>query len=181
MKRTRAHRFLTAITFLSVLAAMGCGTNSPVTPSQDSTMPGVESPLFAELVTSSGSSGRDMVATASVSQLVSAAEGGVVTNGYYSLYFPPGALDEDTQITIDMPRYPEAVVELGPHGIQFNEPVTLSLSVDRVESLADSYDVYWFNEDTALWENIGGYMAAGAACVNLEHFSGYGYEPKLEP
>ncbi|MBU8920909.1 MAG: hypothetical protein KOO63_03515 [Bacteroidales bacterium] len=172
MKRTLAHKFLTTITFLSVLAAMGCGTNSPVTPSQDNTMPGVENPLFVQLVTSAGSS-RDMLGSAG-SALITAAEGGIVSNGYYSLYFPPGALSEDTEITIEMPRYPQAVVELGPHGIQFNKPVTLSIPLDRIDSDASSFGVYWFNEDAGLWENIGGYTDDGATSVELDHFSDYG-------
>ncbi|MDD3642472.1 MAG: hypothetical protein PHQ19_03305, partial [Candidatus Krumholzibacteria bacterium] len=100
--RSTAHKFLTAITFLSVLAAMGCET-SPVSPSQDDTMPGVENPSFARvLTTSEGSSERDMIlsTSTSVSMVVSAETGGTVTNGYVSLYFPPGALSEDTEITI---------------------------------------------------------------------------------
>ena len=175
MKRTRAHNFLTALTILSVLAAMGCGTNSPVTPSQEITMPGVESPLFAQLVASAGSS-RDMLGSAS-SALISAAQGGTVSNGYYSVYFPAGALSEDTEITIDMPRYPEAVVELGPHGIQFNKAVILSISLDKLDSDASGYSVLWHNEETGLWENIGGYIEDGAAKIGLEHFSDYGYAP----
>ena len=114
--RTIAQKFLTVSTFLSVLAAMGCGY-SPVSPSQDDTTPGVETPTFVQvLTTSAGSSGKDMMIQASstsVSMVISAETGGTVTNGIISLYIPPGALDEDTEITINMPRYPEAMVELG--------------------------------------------------------------------
>ncbi len=156
---------------------MGCGTNSPVTPSQENTMPGVENPLFAKLITSSGSS-RDMVGSSS-SMIIDANDGGTVTNGYYSLYFPPGALEEDTEITIEMPRFPEAVVKLTPHGIQFNKPVTLFLSLDKVDSEATSYIVYWFNEDSELWENIGGYVEDGYSVIDLEHFSEYGNQPTV--
>jgi len=124
--RKTAHTFLTSVTFLTVLAALGCGTYSPVAPSQETILPGVESPNFLLLLPASKDSDIDlsMVAT----QVVSAAEGGTVSNGYFSLYFPPGALVEDTEITIEMPRYPEAVVRLGPHGIQFLKEVTLSLA-----------------------------------------------------
>jgi len=175
MKRTRAHIFLTAITILSVLAAMGCGTNSPVTPSQEITMPGVENPLFAQLVASAGSS-RDMLGSAK-STLISADEGGTVSNGYYSVYFPAGALSEDTEITIEMARYPEAVVQLGPHGIQFNKAVILSIALNKLDSDAADYSVLWHNEETGLWENIGGYIEGGASKVELEHFSDYGQQP----
>ncbi|MBN2183864.1 MAG: hypothetical protein JW746_00900 [Candidatus Krumholzibacteriota bacterium] len=177
MRRSKAQIFLTSITFLSVLAAMGCGTNSPVTPSQDDTLPGVENPLFVQLTASSGSSSLDLLAS-SPGTIVSAEKGGIVTNGYYTLYFPPGALDEDTEITIEMPRFPEAVVELGPHGIQFNKPVTMSLSHDMVDSDVDSFIVYWFNEDSGLWENIGGETSDQSTTVALEHFSEYGHAPE---
>ena len=176
MRRSKAQIFLTSITFLSVLAAMGCGTNSPVTPSQDDTLPGVENPLFVQLTASSGSSS-SIELGASPGTIISAEEGGIVTNGYYTLYFPPGALDEDTEITIEMPSFPEAVVELGPHGIQFNKPVTMSLSLDMVDSDAEGFVVYYYNEDSGLWENIGGETTDQATIVELEHFSDYGHQP----
>jgi hypothetical protein len=174
--RTIAQRFLTVSTFLSVLAAMGCGTYSPVSPSQDDT-PGVENPVFVRVLTTSmGSSGREMIQTSStsVSMVVSAETGGTVSNGYFSLYFPPGALDEDTEITIDMPRYPEAVVELGPHGIEFNKPVTLSLPYNVVDSSADSYRVVWYDENNGVWSEVGGISTDGTVNAYLEHFSQYG-------
>ncbi len=111
-----------------------------------------------------------MVAT----KLISAADGGTVSNGYFTLNFPPGALEEDTEITIEMPRYPEAVVRLGPHGIQFLKEVTLSLPLGVVETEADDYMTIWFNEDVGLWEDIGGYVDDGKIKADLEHFSEYG-------
>jgi len=170
--RKTAHKLLTSVTFLTVLAALGCGTYSPVAPSQETILPGVESPNFLLLLPASKDSDIDlsMVAT----QVVSAAEGGTVSNGYFSLYFPPGALVEDTEITIEMPRYPEAVVRLGPHGIQFLKEVTLSLPLGVVETEAEGYTVVWFNEETELWEDIGGNIIDGTISAKLEHFSGYG-------
>ena len=170
--RKTAHKLLTSITFLTVLAALGCGTYSPVAPSQETILPGVESPNFLVLLPASKDSDLElsMVAT----ELVSAAEGGVVSNGYFSLYFPPGALVEDTEITIEMPRYPEAVVRLGPHGIQFLKEVTLSLPLGAVETEADGFKVVWLNEETGIWEDIGGYIVDGTLSAELEHFSGYG-------
>ena len=170
--RKTAHKLLTAITFLTVLAALGCGTYSPVAPSQETILPGVESPNFLVLLPASKDSDLElsMVAT----QVVSAAEGGTVTNGYFTLYFPPGALEEDTEITVEMPRYPEAVVRLGPHGIQFLKEVTLSLPLGVVETEAEDYKVVWFNDETETWEDIGGHYIDGTISAQLEHFSGYG-------
>ena len=175
--RTMTQKFLTVSTFLSVLAAMGCGY-SPVSPSQDDTSPGVETPTFVQVLTAStGSSGRDMMLTSStsVSMVISAEMGGTVTNGYISLYFPPGALDEDTEITIDMPRYPEAMVELSPHGIEFNKTVLMTLPLAVIDSDADSYRTLYNNENTGIWEDIGGYIENGNVVSELEHFSEYGY------
>jgi len=170
--RKTTHILLTSITFLTVLAALGCGTYSPVAPSQETILPGVESPYFLRLLPASKDSDLElsMVAT----QIVTAADGGVVSNGYFSLYFPPGALVEDTEITIEMPQYPEAVVRLGPHGIQFLKEVILSLPLGVVETEAEEFTVLWYNEETGLWEDIGGYIENGEIKAGLEHFSEYG-------
>ena len=172
--RKTAHKLLTAITFLTVLAALGCGTYSPVAPSQETILPGVESPNFLVLLPASKLSDLElsMVAT----KVVSASEGGTVSNGYFTLYFPPGALVEDTEITIEMPRYPEAVVRLGPHGIQFLKEVTLSLPLGVVETEAEDYGDYttlWLNDETGLWEDIGGYIEDHTIKAKLTHFSEY--------
>jgi hypothetical protein len=171
----KALRTLTALTFLSVLAALGCGTYSPVAPS-NSSMPGLENPEFATLLSASKVSDSAM-RSALASAMVSAKDGGVVSNGFYSVYFAPGALEKDTEISIEMPEFPKAVVRLSPHGIQFNAPVVLTLSVDMISAPASDYRVLWLNEVTGLWENVGGCIENGAVKANLLHFSEYGPEP----
>ena len=167
---------LMAITFLSVLAALGCGTYSPVAPSNSPTMPGVENPEFATLLSASKGSDEIMMSP-SKSAMISAKDGGVVGNGFYSVYFAPGALMEDTEITIEMPEFPKAVVRLSPHGIQFNAPVILSLDLKKVETTSDTWDVLWLNEGTGIWESIGGYVEDDALKAQLMHFSEYGDFP----
>jgi len=125
--RTIAHKFLTVSTFLSVLAAMGCGY-SPVSPSQDDTSPGVENPVFV-------------------------------------------------QITIDMPRYPEAMVELGPHGIEFNKNITMTMPLAKLDSDATSYRTLWNDENAGIWVDVGGRVENDNIVTKLEHFSGYGFDP----
>jgi hypothetical protein len=172
----RWRKILTALTSLSVLAALGCGTYSPVAPSNETPLPGIENPSFAMLL--SASKGCDGAMRSPVaSQIISAAEGGVISNGYFSVYFAPGALDKNTEITIDMPDFPKAIVRLGPHGIQFKADVILSLSKEMIESAGGSYGVLWFNEATSRWEDIGGYTNDGAVRATLKHFSDYGIEP----
>ena len=173
-----ALRILTALTFLSVLAALGCGTYSPVAPSNSPTMPGVENPEFATLL--SASKGSDLAMRSAVaSAMISAKDGGMVDNGYYSVYFAPGALEKDTEITIEMPEFPKAVVRLSPHGIQFSAPVILSLELEKTAAVSDRWSVLWLNDGTGLWESIGGYVEDGALKAKLEHFSEYGDDPLL--
>jgi len=52
--------------------------------------------------------------------------------------------------------------------------VTLSLPLGVVETEAEGYTVVWFNEETELWEDIGGNIIDGTISAKLEHFSGYG-------
>jgi hypothetical protein len=76
-----------------------------------------------------------------------------------------------------MPRYPEAMVELGPHGIEFNKNVTMTLPLAKVDSDASSFRTLWNNEAAGIWEDIGGTIENGEIVTKLEHFSGYGYDP----
>lgn len=175
--RLKAARILTAIAFLGVLAALGCGTYSPVAPSQEqSVLPSTEDPQFVRLLPTSKGAPEPNPSSA-IAQMISAANGGLISNGYYTLYFPPGALDEDTEITLDMPDFPVAVIKLEPHGIVFNKAVTLSLPMEAIESDASSFRVLWHNEITGYWENIGGHIENGSIKANLEHFSRYGIDP----
>jgi hypothetical protein len=165
-----------AISFLIVLAALGCGTYSPVAPSNSPTMPGIENPAFATLLPASKGSDAAM-RSAVASAMISAKDGGVVSNGYYSVHFAPGALKEDTEISIEMPEFPKAIVRLSPHGIQFDAPVILSLALDKAAAASSEWDVLWLNDATGLWESIGGYVEDGALKAELKHFSEYGDNP----
>jgi hypothetical protein len=114
--------------------------------------------------------------------MISAKDGGTVSNGYYSVFFAPGALKEDTEISIEMPEFPKAIVRLSPHGIQFDAPVILSLDLDKAAAESSELDVLWLNDGTGLWESIGGYVEDGALKAELKHFSEYGDTPtKIKP
>jgi hypothetical protein len=114
--------------------------------------------------------------------MISAKDGGVVSNEYYSVYLAPGALDKDTEISIEMPEFPKAIVRLSPHGIQFNAPVILSLDLNKAATQSDAWDVLWLNDGTGQWESIGGCVEDGSVKAELKHFSDYGNEPhKIGP
>jgi hypothetical protein len=169
---------LTAISFLSVLAALGCGTYSPVAPSNSPTMPGVENPEFATLLSASKGSNEAMK-SAVASAMISAEAGGMISNGYYSVYFAPGALKKDTKISMEMPEFPKAIVRLSPHGIKFDADVILSLELSKASAESGKWDVLWLNEGSGLWESIDGYIEDGFLKAKLEHFSEYGDDPLL--
>ncbi len=177
----KALRILLVISSLSVLAALGCGTYSPVAPS-NSSMPGVENPAFATLLPASKGSDAAMRSDVA-SAMISAKDGGTVSNGYYSVFFAPGALKEDTEISIEMPEFPKAIVRLSPHGIQFDAPVILSLDLAMAADMSSSWDVLWLNDVSGLWESIGGYVEDGALKAELKHFSEYADEGngRVEP
>ena len=114
------------------------------------------------------------------STLVTADKGGVVAWGRFRLEIPAGALSEDTVIEISRPDRHVVRCELGPHGLQFNKPVTLQInyegtSADGSEDAMPALGVYWFNEDAGRWELVGKSVDSGADKMEaeLEHFSDY--------
>lgn len=127
-------------------------------------------------------------------QRISAADGGVIKlsgKGYeYKMTFPPGALDEDTDININVPDVDAAhiQIEFSPHGLQFNVPVELKFEVQHALVIGDiddeSLDVYYFNEDTGELEAQNSSIKFFGKHVQsksyLNHFSQYslgGYGP----
>ena len=96
----------------------------------------------------------------STSALVSAENGGVVSLGRFTLEFPPGALAADTEIEISVTDPTLVMCELGPHGLHFNKPVTLTINyggtpAEELESSSQTLGVYWYNETTGCWQLVG--------------------------
>jgi hypothetical protein len=123
------------------------------------------------------------------SSLVSASDGGVVSWGRFRLEIPAGALSEDTVIEISRPDPGFVMCELKPHGLQFNEPVTLQIDYSGTAAEADeasmpAFGVYWFDEATNEWTMVGDDIDEGADKMQAElaHFSKYGsgMEPGTE-
>lgn len=164
-----------AAAILVVLVA-GCGSDMATSPTTMSTteFTGQPIPLPAdERFPQAG----DLLAQElpSVTVLVSAAAGGRVTMGRYSLEFPPGALAQDTPITIRQADPAAMILELKPHGIQFSRPVILSARIGGLTAPgARSVGVAWMNPETGLWEVVGETGAsASVASAGLWHFSDY--------
>ncbi len=112
-----------------------------------------------------------------VSAVISADEGGTLSNGRVTLTFPAGALDKDTEITIEMLGHKTLGVELSPHGIQFNEPVVMTkdLRGTTAEGKSFSTSTVWYNESLDQWELMEKVESGDADLnsANLYHFSTY--------
>jgi hypothetical protein len=105
---------------------------------------------------------------------IEAAAGGRVQYGRFALTFPPGALAEDTYITISNPGNGLLMCELEPHGIRFNVPVTLEMDLRglRWQPYTD-WSIYWLDPEAEQWVDEGGSFQGGSLRVGLLHFSTY--------
>ena len=158
-----------------LLAAVGCNEGSVVAP--------VDGPgsVSTEPVLYGISSTPDDPVLPGVGKprgaLVSAEAGGKVTNGRVTLEFPPGALDEDTYITMEMVDKSQLIIEFGPHGLIFEKPVTITWKLTGTvrDGLAKSTVIKWHNPTTNARENIYNFPASSPNSISglLEHFSKY--------
>lgn len=109
-------------------------------------------------------------------------DGGVVSNasetvGLNAIYFSPNALPQDTLITFAY-NPDGAIADLEPHGIQFQNTVKLQLSYKSSniqDVVEDNLRIWYFNDDTGMWELIGGTVDKQNKVVvtNINHFSRY--------
>jgi hypothetical protein len=120
----------------------------------------------------------DLSGTRHAEKYIVASQGGFVELNGFRVDIPPGALSQNTTITIDLPTDnvlgKRLIAEFGPHGTQFNTPVTLRFPLTGVLLTGSNIEV-------ARWEN-GAWTSLGGS-VNLlgtvlssttPHFSTYG-------
>ena len=202
------HRFaLTlAVTLLGVLAVAGCSRRLLTAPAAEtSSAPAAEStsaPTSRTVTAQAPPDGRlagpsilalgvevppiyPLLQTAwrvVTSTLVRAGEITTVKGERYELHFARGSLAKDALITIQDYDHDVLDVELGPHGIQFGEPVLLSIDISGTAADPGSvwYDhrepvVYWLNEEADRWEVVPSRTdwSRKRVEVRLEHFSRY--------
>jgi hypothetical protein len=111
------------------------------------------------------------------SMTISARDGGVISNGRVTLEFPPFALSEDTEITIEMLTDGTLGADFGPHGIQFNRPVTLTmdLSDTSAEGNPELVDTFWWDSSNLWYEKMQKVdtETQNTMSATLLHFSHY--------
>jgi hypothetical protein len=176
---------------LSLLVLAGCSsdrTQNPATPSQ--------SPAEPEWLTVNGAWEPQAVALGAVkanaksgsqagnppstppghrSAEIDGAVGGTVTEGRFTLYFPPGSFVGTQLITINDQSGPYIECDLEPEGLQFSAPVTLTVDLAGINGEIGSISVFWYNPDTTNWYDINGAYDLNSHTVSatLAHFSLY--------
>ncbi|NIO29209.1 MAG: hypothetical protein GTO29_11725 [Candidatus Latescibacteria bacterium] len=157
-----------------LLSTIGCNTGSVTAPDPESELI-VQDPSFIRILsTPKGASYPDRAVVAA--EMISYEYGGSVSNAWITLDFPAGALDKDTEISINMPEPDKLIVELGPHGIQFNRPVELRINLNgtNAEGMADNAYLLWFNDDMGWWEKLDTASEdPNSFKAHLTHFSKY--------
>lgn len=119
----------------------------------------------------------DLTTGRHASKYIRAAEGGFVELNGFRVEIPAGALPADTLVTIDLPSDPvygqRVMAEFGPHGIQFNAPVTISFPLTGVLLGGERLEVgRWENGG---WTSLGGTVSADGRSLfsTTPHFSTY--------
>ena len=91
---------------------------------------------------------------------------------------PRGALDRYTRITVTAPAGDLMGYEFGPHGLEFDRPVTLLQEVSSAEADGGLEVMYFEGElqpEVTVLEVLPVATVNGHAVTVIDHFSGYAY------
>lgn len=174
----------TAFGVVAVVLAFGCSdTLNPVAPAVESNL----APQ-SEALASRGAFGEAWQAlgkrswsTPTYTRATITPEGGTISSGDVTLTVPAGAVDSDVSVGLLVPGGKHKIALFFPHGLQFDEPATLSFSTDDAETFeaSDLKGVYIGN---GLARSDASYRAEELYDVTLpgssidfdiSHFSGY--------
>lgn len=107
-------------------------------------------------------------------------DGGVIRlpRAGLTVVVPRGALDRFTRITVRAPAGDLMGYEFGPHGLQFNRPVTLRQEVTRNEVSGGLEGIYFDGDllpEVQVLEVFPTLTGRGEAVFRIDHFSGYAF------
>ena len=113
------------------------------------------------------------VTTASIGPL-----GGVVTHGDHYIVIPAGALSQTIEISFSVPESDTLMFDLGPHGTQFNVPISLVFEYDNADLIGaneSQFQIGYYNVTTGVWEPMPTTVDAVNDVVigQTTHFSRY--------
>ena len=166
------------LTLLAGLLIMtGCGVEDPASPgSSDSS----SSPWIGDAPQGDMSLGRGAPPWAGIpvqtTTLIYHDVGGQLASGRYTVDIPPEALPWNVFYTMEYRTTGIVRVGLGPHGAQFNEPVTVSIDLNGTSARpTDDITLYWFDESKGVWVDVGGDWDPSTMTLTakLDHFSEY--------
>lgn len=117
-------------------------------------------------------------------------EGGQIRLADAGLRFvvPPGALAEDTRISVRALAGAALAFEFEPHGLEFSTPASIHVDIAGTKAEAFQLDgaprrpldrflgVYFTGDERSGFEpreNLATYLLDGAIVFDIEHFSGY--------
>ncbi|HEX9938032.1 MAG TPA: hypothetical protein VGB15_12950 [Longimicrobium sp.] len=168
------HTFVSLAVAAFVLAGCSEASQAPLAPTAPAHALGGAIDVSG-LLTFSGTP--NLTAPRHAEKFIVASEGGFVELQGFRVDIPAGALPYSTTVTIDLPGdavlAKRVVAEFGPHGIQFNQPVTLSFPLTGVLVGGPVEVARWENGQ---WVGLGGWLGAGGTRLygTTPHFSYYG-------
>ncbi len=190
--------FLLATSLVGAFGLVGCGSHDPMAPVDTSNLglePSDSVPSASDAgarestgvggSVNSGLAGDGLSSAVMTAKFISPLLGGVVQHTKYALVVPPLALDHIALYSVKPVAGPEAAVELGPHGSEFDVPVVISINLQGTSIVrgigragdvdGDGINLYWWNEATRAWENVGGVYnpVTKTLTATLDHFSTY--------
>ena len=132
---------------------------------------------FASPLAPPGSGSAEIASPEETSARVTAAAGGTITAGRYTVTIPAGALEADTLVTVRV-REESGMVgcELTPHGIEFATAVLLTMDLTGTGcACTETVTIYWYDPSADTWVDVGGTLdpATLGLSTPLLHFSEY--------
>jgi hypothetical protein len=154
-------KFIPLLACLTLLLALSCNTHTePTAPVMYQTGDVIENPDFIRVPPPRDPAIQTQL-SGTTSYTVSARDGGTIVHGRVRLDFPPRALRKDTEIQVAMDCGDDDdcelfIFDLGPDGLDFRHPVTLTLDLVDTEAEDDAGNmvIAWFNEEMQHWEVI---------------------------
>ncbi|HVG45218.1 MAG TPA: hypothetical protein VM890_10825 [Longimicrobium sp.] len=172
----KIHRALLVTAAALAVAACSDRSSSPLAPAPAAPAHALSGSIdVSGLLTYAGAP--NLTAPRHAEKRIVASQGGYVELQGFRVDIPAGALPQDTTVTIDLPTdavlAKRVLAEFGPHGVQFNQPVTLTFPLVGV-SLAGPVEVARW--EGGQWVGLGGSVnALGTRLTGTTpHFSYYG-------
>ena len=161
-----------SIFVLAVFIFAGC-SQSPLSSDSESATPHILQRSASFL-----SSAQFDPANLHAEKVISAQQGGQLTLMDVILDVPPGALDNDTLFSIDIPDINAFYNEFGTNGLVFKQPVKVTMSyrdADLSGVNENTIRIAWFNKATGDYEDVFCTVDFVNKTVTgyLNHFSAY--------